>query len=217
MSQSISILIADDHPLFRVGLRNIIETVEEYRIVKELDDGENALQFIEKEKPMLAILDVNMPRKNGLHVAADVQKNSFQTKLIFLTMHSEEDIFNRAMDIGVLGYVLKENATADILHCIASVANGDSYISPTLMKHLWNRKKTMDEKLNEPAGISSLTETERKVLKLISEEKSTKVIAAELFVSYKTIENHRANICQKLNVHGTNALFRYALENKSLL
>lgn len=217
MKDDIRVFIADDHPIFRKGLRNVIESTEGVTLQGEATDGGTALRLIEELVPDIAIVDVNMPGMSGIDVAKAVQAKNISTGIIFLTMYKEEDLFNEAMDRGVMGYVLKENAVSEIVNAVHSVASGEYYISPSISGYLINRKRRTDELTQEKPGLDTLTSTERKVLKLIAEGKTSKEIAADLYVSTKTIENHRANICDKLDIHGSHALLKFAFENKSRL
>ena len=192
-------------------------TVENIELVGECGDGITALKLINEVKPEIAILDVLMPGKNGLEVAQLVKENSLLTRIIILTMHSEESYFNQAMDAGVKGYLLKEDASTDLISCINKVINSHYYVSSLLSDLLIQREKriaTLEEK--NPA-IRSLTETELKILKLIAKNKTSKEIAEKLFISFRTVQNHRQHISDKLNLHGPHKLLQFALENKSNL
>jgi len=217
MKNKIKIIIADDHPIFRNGLKQIIEEEEGIEIIGEAADGQKAIELIQEKKPDIAVLDVDMPKKTGFEVLKELQKSDDPVKIIFLTMYKEENLFNEAMDNGIRGYVLKESAADDICESIRLVAEGDYAISPLISKYLVKRM-TMHEKLKKgKPSIDDLTHTERKILKSISENKSSKEIAEEYFISYKTVETHRSNISRKLELQGSLSLVRFALENKSLL
>jgi DNA-binding NarL/FixJ family response regulator len=209
-----TLLLADDHPLMRKGLKEVIEEDGRYTIVAEAGDGEQALELILRHQPSIAILDIDMPRLGGLELAKTVLSKRIPVELIILTMHDRQTVFNRAMDLGVLGYVVKDSALTDILDAITSVASGKPYISPSLSGLLLKRSHSADV-ADSSLIMSLLTPTERKILRLIAEEKTTKEIADQLFVSVRTIDTHRAHICSKLDLHGPTALLRFALENKS--
>jgi DNA-binding NarL/FixJ family response regulator len=213
----ITIIIADDHPLMRSGLRQMIESHSIFDIVGEANDGEVALNFIEEKKPDVALLDIAMPHLTGLQVAKIVQERGLSTKLAILTMSADEVVFNEAMDLGVLGYVLKENASSEVLNSIRTVAEGKYYISPSISGLLMKRSQKRETAFSSIPGLADLTPTEMRVLKLIAGNKTSKEIAYDLSISQKTVENHRANITAKLNLGGNNALLRFALENKLLL
>jgi DNA-binding NarL/FixJ family response regulator len=217
MPSEIRVVIADDHPIFRHGLRQLIEKDPQIKVVAEADNGETALELIAALLPETAVLDVNMPGQDGFAVLRSLQSQHLPTPVIFLTMHKDEIHFNEALNLGVKGYVLKESAVTDITSCIKAVAAGQNYVSPELSTYLLNRGHRASALLNCEPLLSELTATERRVLALLTEYKTNREIAAVLFVSVRTIENHRANICSKLNLHGTHALMKFALKHKSEL
>lgn len=213
----ISLILADDHPLFRKGLYDVITEQKDLSLLGEARDGERALELIQQHKPSIAVLDIDMPKLSGLDVAAQVAKEKIPTEVIVLTMHDDSDHFDKAMEIGVSGYLVKDSAAETIIDCIRSVAAGKTYVSPILSHHLIKKQDKAKAGIAARLGISQLTPTERTILKLISQSKSTKQIASQLYISTKTVSAHRSNICGKLNLHGTNALLKFALENKALL
>lgn len=215
MGKVITVIIADDHPLFRNGLRQMIDSTGRIKILGEADNGETALEMIREMNPEIAILDIDMPKKTGLEVMKEL--NDENIKVIFLTMYGEEDIFEEAMNLGAKGYVLKDSAVTDIIDCVTAVYEGKFYISPTVSNFLLNRRKKLKElKYNNPK-LDNLTLSEKKILKYIAENKTSKEIADILFVSYRTIENHRANISGKLGLKGSHSLLKFAIENKANL
>ena len=137
--ERIRIVIADDHPIFRKGLRHALETDRELEIVGEAQDGMQALELIEELKPAVIVLDIEMPRKTGLEVARDIQKRNLPVEIIFLTMYKDEDMFNEAMSLGVKGYVLKECAVSDLAMSVKTVIAGHHFISPAVSELLVNR------------------------------------------------------------------------------
>ncbi|QQS36600.1 MAG: response regulator transcription factor [Ignavibacteriales bacterium] len=210
------ILIADDHPLMRQGIKSVLASTGEYEIT-EKGDGESALESLTQKTFDVCILDIEMPKQSGLEVARRIGELSIKTKIIFLTMYKDEDIFNQSLDIGAMGYVLKENAVNDIVDCIIKVLNNEYYISPVISGFLVSRLKNKESMISQSPGINALTISERKILKLIASEKTTQQIADELHISYKTVENHRNNISKKLNLSGTHSLVKFAISNKALL
>jgi len=212
MDNEIRLLIADDHPLIRHGLRQCIQEEPDLKIVAEAGDGQTALKLIRELSPQIAILDIGMPLLDGFGVAREVFKEKLLSKLFFLTAHREESLFAKALELGVTGYVLKESVMSDIVSGIRVVAAGQHYVSPVLTRLLLTRGQT-----RQTTGLQALTPTERRVLKLIAENKSSKEIAAKLFISYYTVETHRKNICDKLDLHGGYALLKFALEHKTEL
>lgn len=216
-SKLTTVIVADDHPLFRKGLVDFITGTDRFSVVGEASGGEEALRLIRQMKPAVAILDINMPEMDGLEVAKRIVGAKTGTEVVILTMHEDPSHFELAMDAGIMGYILKDSAAADIVECIDAVLAGKSYISPSLSHHLMKRSVKSAKGIEKKLGIDTLTTAERKILKLISDGKSTKQIADQLFVSVKTVAAHRSNICGKLDLHGTNALLRFALEHKELL
>jgi DNA-binding NarL/FixJ family response regulator len=215
MNNEIRILIADDHPVFRKGLRQIIEAEADLKIVAEAPDGISALAMLRQEKPDIALIDVHMPGGGGFDLMRAIQMEKLDIPVIFLTMFNDESMFNTAMDMGARGYVLKESAINEITGSIKAVAAGRPYISPALSEFLLNRSARAAELARQHPGINDLTPTERRILRFIADYKTSKEIADQLHIHYRTVDNHRSNICQKLGLHGSNALLKFALENKS--
>ena len=211
----IKILIADDHPVFLFGLKSIIGSMESYEISEVTTNGRDALNLIVKNSPQIAILDIDMPGLNGIEILKMLAKMKLSTKVIILTMHKSESIFNLAFDFGAHGYVIKDNAAIDIVNCINAISKGDTFISPQINSFIVSRQNSSNS--GELSLIKSLTDTEKLVLKEVSFNKSSTQIADEFNVSNKTIQNHRFNICKKLNLVGVNSLLSYALLNKSTL
>lgn len=216
-NKKIKIIIADDHPIFRKGLRKIIEADNEIEILGEAENGESALNKILDLKPDIALLDIDMPKLTGIQVLKELKKRKVNIKTIFLTVYSDESIFDEAMNLGILGYVLKDSAISDIINCIKSVADEKYYITPSLSDFLINIKnklKRMEE--NKPA-LSRLTKTEMNVLSLLAEGKTSRQIGEKMFISHKTVDNHKANISDKLELRGMHILIKFAIENKAIL
>lgn len=216
-SSKITVIIADDHPVLRNGLRQIIEADKVCTIIGEAGNGEDALSIIEEKKPDVALLDITMPRMTGLQVAKMVQERDLSTKLAILTMSADELVFNEAMDLGVLGYVLKENAASEILNSIKTVAEGKYYISPSISGILVKRSIKRQTAFETIPGLVDLTPMEIRILKLIAGNMTSKEIANDLCIGFKTVESHRTNIAKKLSLSGHNALLKFALEYKSLI
>lgn len=217
MSNRITVLIVDDHPLFRGGLRQVITEDKRFELIGETGDGEDALLLIQKTKPDVAVLDVNLPGLSGLEIARKLQTLRLHTRVIMLTMHKDEDTCNRALDFGAGGFVLKENAVEEILKAIAAVADGGHYLSPTISSYLVRRRSRAELLAAKKPGLDDLTKAERRILKLIAEKKTSREIGAELFISPRTVEAHRANICAKLELTGSHSLLQFALENRSAI
>lgn len=209
--------MADDHPIVRQGLRKIIETDKNLLIAAEAGNGQDALDLIEEHRPQVAVLDIDMPKMDGFAVVRELQQRRIEAEVVFLTMLDEEETFQAAMDLNVRGYVLKDSAADEIVTAIKAVAQGRPFLSPAMSAMLLNRRRRTDELEKEQPGLHLLTQTERRILKLIADDKTSKAIGDELFVSYRTIEGHRANISRKLNLSGSLALVKFASANKSEL
>jgi DNA-binding NarL/FixJ family response regulator len=215
MKQEAAILIADDHPVFRRGLRMVIESEPNLKVVAEADDGAAALAAIENHRPDWIVLDVNMPQMNGFDVVRRLQASRSKAAVVFLTMHKDEEMFNAAMDLGVGGYILKDSAVTDIISCLKTVLSGEPYISPQLSAFLLNRSRRAAALSRKIPALERLTPAERKILKLIADYKTSKEIAEILCIHSRTVDNHRTNISQKLDLKGTHALLKFAAEHKS--
>jgi len=213
MAEKVKVILADDHPLFRAGVRQSLEQSDTIDIAGEAASGEEALKLILDLKPHVAILDIQMPNITGLEVAKRIEHMNLDAKVVLLTMLDDKRIFFDAMECGVLGYVLKDSAVSEIRHAVESVCEGKYYISPSLSGLLVERRKGR----RFPPELKDLTPTELRVIKLISDLKSNKEIADELLISKRTVENHRVNIVKKLHLEGSNALLKLALKHKSEL
>jgi DNA-binding NarL/FixJ family response regulator len=209
------LLIADDHPIFRSGLRRIIETESQVKVVAEADNGDAALACICAHEPEVAILDLDMPGLDGFAVTRAVQERHLAVAVIILTMHNSESLLNAALDLGVKGFVVKDSALPEIVDCIKAVAAGRNYISPQLSSYLINRTNRSAALVRDVPTLNDLTPAEQTILKLIADEKTSRQIADELHISIRTVDRHRANICEKLDLHGSNALIRFAVAHKS--
>lgn len=217
MKHKIKLLIVDDHPVFRRGLREIIEENSKFQIVGETSDGATAVRLAKELKPDIAVVDIDMPQMNGLETVRAFQKNEFSVKVIILTMYKEEDMFNAAMDLGVKAYIVKDNATDEVLAALEKVAIDEPFVSRSMSDMGQRRNNRVKELLLSKPQIEDLTAAERRILKLIAEDHTSKEIAGRLQISTKTIENHRQNICHKLKLHGSHSLLKFAFDHKSHL
>lgn len=210
MNQEINLIIADDHPIFRKGLKDIMKYEPKINILGEANNGLEAIELIERTKPDIAILDIEMPGKTGLEVAQYMHDQGLLVKIIILTMYKEQRTFQEALKYGIRGYLLKENAIDEVIRSVKRVADNHMYISPLLSEFLVNQPQS-----NAKAPfVEVLTKQEITILKLISKQKTSREIAEELFISIRTVENHRSNICKKLDLKGANSLLKFAIEHK---
>jgi DNA-binding NarL/FixJ family response regulator len=218
LMRELHIVIADDHPIVRRGLRQVIEAAPGLKVVGEADDGEGALAMIRTCKPHVVLLDIDMPGMDGFEVArAMLAQGLTDATIIFLTIHREEDFLNEALKLRGQGYVLKDSAIADIVTSIRTVAAGQNYTSPAMTTALINSHRRGTVLRQNNPSFNDLTRTERRILQLIAEYKTSKEIADELCVSHRTVETHRSNISGKLEIHGSHALMKFALAHKSEL
>jgi DNA-binding NarL/FixJ family response regulator len=217
MRAEIGIVIADDHPIVRKGLREVIAADSRLRILAEAEDGESALARIEELRPDIAILDVDMPHRDGFEVARAMRDKRLPTLVIVLTFHKDARFLNTALDAGVKGYVLKDNAVTEIINSVRAVSAGQNYISPELSTLLIERSRRQDALASQTPGLDALTPTERRILTLIAEFKTTREIADVLCISPRTVDHHRANMAQKLELRGSHALTRFAIEHQASL
>lgn len=199
------IMLADDHSMFRQGLKAFLER-EGFTVVAEATDGHEAVRLAEAHHPELAVLDLNMPLLSGLYAAQEIQKISPRTQTILLTMYEEEAYVLEALRAGIRGYVLKAQAAEDLVKAIREVAKGALYLSPGISQTVVNAYLARTEMPADP-----LTRREHQVLQLVAEGKTTKEIAELLGVTPKTAESHRSHIMEKLDLHDTAGLVRYAI------
>ncbi len=214
---TVTILIADDHPLFRSGVKRELENHSNFKIIAEAGDGIKALDMIINMKPDIAILDYQMPGLDGIQITRKLRERNFPTRIILLTMHNDEKIFLRALDEGVNAYVLKDDAVQDIADAVNSVAANHTFISTGLTGILVNKVKNHSGEDRVKKLIDELTVTEKKILSLVAELHSNTEIADKLFLSKRTIENHKVNISRKLNLTSSKDLLKFAIQNKEKL
>ncbi len=202
------ILIADDHPFTLQGTKSFVESYG-YKVQDTCSNGISALNLIQLHQPDIAILDINMPGLDGLDVAKKVQETKLKTKVVLLTMHKEMTIYKKANEYGIYGYILKEHAQSELEKCLIEVVKGNKYVSEFLEDDLISISKS---NLGEGAN---LTLSERKILELIAQQKTSKQIAEVLFLSEKTIEGHRSKIIEKLGLpKEKNALLKWAMQQQ---
>ena len=217
MENPIKIIVADDHPLFRCGLREAIEQTGRFQILGEASNGDEALRQIVELKPDLAVLDISMPGLNGLEVAEKVLSQDLAVTIVILTSFKEESYFNRAMDLGVKGYVLKDNAILELTTGLLAVSQGETFLSPSISFYLLKRVQNLEGFRAKNRGLDSLTPMELRVLRLVAENRTNKEIGKDLSVSPRTVDTHRTNISAKLDIKGNRALLLFAIEHKEEL
>jgi len=201
----IRIVLADDHVLVRQSLRSLLER-EQFQVVAEASDGQEVVRLSESLHPDIAVIDISMPILNGIEAVRELGRSCPKTKAILLTQHEEDQYIREALAAGVKGYVLKNQAASDLVHAIQQVSRGQFYLSPGVSRAVVEAYRTKTDSPADP-----LTGRERQVLQLIAEGKSTKDAASLLGISVKTAESHRMRLMQKLDIHETASLVRYAV------
>lgn len=195
MERKIKIVLADDHPLILKGIIAELESKDNYKVVAAVLNGEEALDAIQQLRPDIAIIDMQMPKKNGIDVLNALREAGSLTKVVILTMFKERYLLKQAIDLGAKGYLIKDTVTSEIDTCIQCVLDDDIYTSKSIVEN----EESDFEKIPE---YSKLTRMEKKVFNLVRQSMTSKAIAEELYLSVKTIENHRYNIGKKLNIKG---------------
>lgn len=210
MSKKPSIIIADDHPLLLKGLSDFL-LEKGYNLLGSGNNGREAYNLIAQKKPDIAILDIQMPFMSGLEIARKCKTQGISTRIVLITLHKEKDLYQKAKELNIFGYILKEFALEEIENCIMTVKEGKPFFSPKI-------KELIGVVFVEDNDLSVLTPSEKKILKLIAKDKTNKEIASQLFISYRTVEKHRSNIITKLNLEPkTNSLLIWAKEHHERL
>ena len=212
MGEKKTVLIVDDHPFFRKGLKSILAKQSSYEVVGEAENGEEGLRKARELRPDLVIMDIGLPDVSGIEVTLKVRELLLETRIVVLSMHLKIDYIVKAFRAGATGYVTKESATERLLECLESVSRGEYFMDPSLSHAVVENlmKFPEDEVRVDDEGYDALTRREKEVMCLLAEGLSTKEIAEKLFISRKTVENHRSNILSKLDLHSTVELVRYA-------
>lgn len=212
------ILIADDHPIFRKGIAEVISDGLEGAQIDHVSNGVEAIDLLQKHEYQFAVLDVDMPEKDGLETLRWIKSNQLRTKVIILTMFKEDEIFNNAWASDADGFLLKDHSGMEVLKCIDQLALGKRYIGAGLESKMKEHGKYLKEQKEIADKIEALTQAEKKTLKLVAENNSSSEIADKLFITPKSVENYRSRICKKMDIPpGNNSLIRWALEHKALL
>jgi DNA-binding NarL/FixJ family response regulator len=201
----IHVVLADDHVLVRQGLKSLLER-EKFQVIAEASDGQELIRLVETHHPEIAVIDISMPILNGVDAARELSRSCPKTKTILLTQHEEEQYIHEALGAGVRGYVLKSQVASDLVHAIQQISRGGFYLSPGVSQAVVEAYRTRAERPSDP-----LSSRERQVLQLIAEGRSTKDVASLLGISVKTAESHRSRLMQKLDIHETASLVRYAV------
>jgi len=208
---TIRILLADDHTVVRKGLSLLLESHPGFKVIAEASNGRDAVTLAEAHKPDVAVLDVAMPLLNGIEAARQISEKLPQTAIVFLSMHSDEGYVLKALKSGAKAYLLKDSAEYDLIHAIQAVSEGKAFFSPAISKMLVQDYMRQMREREVEDSYELLTTREREILQLLAEGKAAKEIASILDVSVYTVETHRSNIFQKLNLHSVAELILYAV------
>ena len=214
--REVRIVIAEDHPLFRDGLRSALGQ-DGLVVVGEASDGRRALELIRSLIPDVAMLDIGLPELDGCAVARTVREERLPVELVFLTVCDEIEVFEQALEWDVKGYLLKDATADEIARCVRTVAAGQNFVSPAMATYLVQRTRRIERFVRAVPGLQRLTAQERAILKRIAQHMASKEIAAEMGISPKTVDAHRANICQKLDLHGNHVLSRFAWQYRDAI
>lgn len=207
--QPIRVLLADDHRLVRAGIRSLLEEIPNVEVVAEAGDGRETLDLVRQHNPNIAMIDVAMKGLNGLEVARHMSRDFPHVKVLILSMHTNEEYVIKALKGGAAGYLIKDAATEELSLALKAVSKGETYLSPIISKGVIDNLIALSEGRSETGDI--LTPRQREILQLIAEGKSTKEIAAILGVSVKTVETHRTQLMNRLDIHDIAGLVRYAV------
>ncbi len=211
-SDSLTVLVADDHPLMRQGIRLSLVGQEHLAIIGEAANGDEALECIGFLKPDILILDLDMPGRDGFAVLREVKRRGIEIGVIILTLHTGADLIAEALELGVRGYIIKSSAVVEVVEAVRRVAGGGSYLSQEAMDALQAAKAR-----SETNGLQDLTPLEVRLVRAIAQGKTSREIAAALDLSGRTVENYRTRICSKLRLTGPNALLQFALREREAL
>ena len=206
------IVIAEDHTILREGLNSLLSSQPDFEIVGEAEDGRKAIEWAEKSKPDLVLTDLSMPKMNGMEAIREIKRVSPKTRVLVLTVHKAEEYILGTLNAGADGYILKDSTRSELMMALRSVFNGKHYISPGISEKVIDGYLEGRKTVKERTSWETLTYREREILKLIAEGYKNRKIADFLCISVKTVEKHRANLMQKLDLHSTSALTALALE-----
>jgi two-component system response regulator NreC len=210
----IRILLADDHTLFRQGVKTLLASETDMEVVGEAADGTAATERAAELKPDVVLLDIGMPGPSSFETTRQIKRNRPETKVLFLTMYDDEDYLLEGMEVGANGYVLKDSPALQLVAAVRDVYRGGSYLSPRMLSQLVNDFRTRVKTNDRTPRFASLTPREKEVLKMLAEGNSVKEVATQLNLSVKTVEAHKFNLMRKLDIHNKAHLVQYAIQKK---
>jgi len=206
-----TIILADDHQIVRVGIRRLIETRSDFEVIGEVGNGEDAVRMITERQPDIALMDINMPKVSGIEATRRLERQGVATRVLVLSMHEDRSYVEEVLSAGAAGYVVKNSSPEDLLSAIDAVKEGRSYLSDSITQQVVEAIAHPDG--DAPVGLTVLTDREREVLQLIAEGLSSKEIAGQLDVSLKTVDSHRSNLMEKLDIHKVAGLVKFAVRS----
>lgn len=209
MNGEYRVLLADDHALFRAGIRALLDSIRGVHVIAETETGRELIELAQKHKPELAVVDITMPELNGLDALPQLKQVAPDMHIIMLTMHTNEEYVMRALRAGADGYMLKTAAAPELESAIRAISRGDSYLSPSVSKNVIDA--CLGRSTIQPRTKQLLTPRQREILQLIAEGKTSKEIAIDLKLSFKTVETHRAQLMERLDIHDVAGLVRCAM------
>jgi DNA-binding NarL/FixJ family response regulator len=208
------VVVVDQNPLCRRGLRELLCENGRFNLLGEAPDGDSGLKLVLEQRPHVVVLDSSLPDADALELAATLKAKHKAINLVVLAQGKDEKHFNRAISLGVTGYILKKNAAGEILDCIATVARGEPYVCTALTDFLLRRGSRTESLGQQTPGLGLLTNAERRILGRVAQGKTSREIAAEFSISPRTVDSHRSHICEKLDLSGKNRLVHFALEHR---
>jgi len=209
----IKLLLVDDHSLFRAGIKALLEKEKDIEIVGEAENGREAVKKAKQLSPDIVLMDISMPSLNGIEATHQIKKNNIDTKVLIVTMHEAEEYISKALHAGAYGYLTKSALHAELIAAIKAVHQGEYFLSPQITKKLITRFVNKSNTKVTSNRLNALTEREREIIQLIAEGNSNKKIAEILYISKKTVENHRTNLMKKLDIHNVVELTQFAIRN----
>ena len=215
MSDEIRIVIAEDHPFFRDGLRQALAHSRRFTVVAEASDGLTALEHVRSLRPDVAIVDIQLPKLNGVALVRSIRQEQIPVEIVFLTICDDEETFEEALALGVKGYLLKDCTESEVLRCLDAVSARQHYTTPAMTTYLVNKTRGVAQFAEKVPGLRLLTPHERAILRGIARDKTSKEIAKEMGIAQKTVDAHRSNICRKLELRGQHVLSRFAARHRT--
>ncbi|ADI00110.1 response regulator transcription factor [Salisediminibacterium selenitireducens] len=208
------IMLVDDHPVFRSGLKHILCTEADYHVIAEADDGESAIEMAAEANPDIIIMDISMPGLDGIEVTREIKRKIPDIRILMLTMYADEAFLKESLDAGASGYVLKRAVDTELVHAVKLVMNGEHYIYPTLIPKLYHANQPQQDAVSPDSNQAvELSQREQEVLKYIALGYTQKEISTELFISIKTVDTYKKRVMEKIGSKKKSALVRYALKH----